>query len=720
MTPPVISPTGGWIGTTLFVLLFLAALILFGLRAGELITLLVKARREDRTDHVDDRIGEFFLVVLGQSGVLRDPIPGIAHFFTFWGFIVIQFGLLNLMLGAFNGSLPLLGDNHTFAVVLDAFVIFVLIALLLFAFRRAVIRPKQLSSFLHGPWDGYIILGLIMVVILTLALVESFQYAAYATSNGVVAANSSGAWTPIGAWLYPIFAGLNAGTSIILYRVFWWLHIGVVLFFLVYLPRSKHLHLMATPFNVFFRSYAPKGALPLLENIEERDDYGVSKPEQFTWKQLLDGYACTECGRCNTVCPATNTGKPLFPKEIILGVKEALFVQSDEILGVNSLYNRLGVAGIRADKTKDEVEAHHEPMVGGIITNDALWACTTCRACMEICPVSIEHVPKIVDMRRHLVMEESDFPTEVTSLFNNIERNANPWEISNDKRAEWAADLGVPLMSENPDAEVLYWVGCMGSFDKRNQKVATAVAKVLLAAGVNFAILGPEESCTGDPARRIGNEYLWQMMAQQNIEVLDGYGFNTSTDHNNHSQNGHSNGATALTTQQRTIITACPHCFNTIKNEYTQLGGNYEVVHHTVFIDKLLADEKIKLPAGFDQRKLTYHDPCYIGRYNDIYDEPRRVLAVLNSNDVTEMGRNRNKSFCCGGGGGRAWMEEKIGKRVNQTRVNEALATGAEVLAAACPFCITMFDDGLKGVEAEEKMKIEDIAEIVAHAIEAQ
>lgn len=718
MTPPVISPTGGWIGTTLFVLLFLVALILFGLRVGELVTLLAKARREDRTDHIDDRIGEFFLVVLGQSGVLRDPVPGIAHFFTFWGFIVIQFGLLNLMLGAFNGSLPLLGANHAFAIVLDAFVIFVFIALLLFAFRRAVIRPKQLSSFLHGPWDGYIILGLILAVILTLALVEGFQYAAYATSNGVAVANSSSAWTPIGAWLYPLFAGLNASASIILYRVFWWLHIGVVLFFLVYLPRSKHLHLMATPFNVFFRSYAPKGALPLLENIEERDDYGVSKPEQFTWKQLLDGYACTECGRCNTVCPATNTGKPLFPKEIILGVKEALFVQSNEILGVNSLYNRLGVAGVRADKTKDEVEAHHEPMVGGIITNDALWACTTCRACMEICPVSIEHVPKIVDMRRHLVMEESEFPTEVTSLFNNIERNANPWEISNDKRAEWAADLGVPLMSENPAAEVLYWVGCMGSFDKRNQKVATAVAKVLLAAGVNFAILGPEESCTGDPARRIGNEYLWQMMAQQNIEVLDGYGFNTSVDHNNH--NDHSNGSSALATQQRTIITACPHCFNTIKNEYTQLGGSYEVVHHTVFIDKLLADEKIKLPAGFDQRKLTYHDPCYIGRYNDVYDEPRRVLTILNSNGVTEMGRNRNKSFCCGGGGGRAWMEEKIGKRVNQTRVNEALSTGAEVLAAACPFCITMFDDGLKGVEAEEKMKIEDIAEIVAHAIEAQ
>jgi Fe-S oxidoreductase len=280
-------------------------------------------------------------------------------------------------------------------------------------------------------------------------------------------------------------------------------------------------------------------------------------------------------------------------------------------------------------------------------------------------------------------------------------------------------------MSENPDADVLYWVGCMGSFDQRNKKVATAVAKILLAAGVNFAILGPEEWCTGDPARRIGNEYLWQMMAQQNIETLNSYGFNTVDSKNGHNgHNGHVSADSSVgngrVAKHRTVITACPHCFNTIKNEYPQLGGNYEVLHHTVFIDRLLTEEKITLPEGFDERKLTYHDPCYIGRYNDVYDEPRRVLTVLNSNGVTEMRRNRNKSFCCGGGGGRAWMEEKIGKRVNQTRVNEALGTGAEVLAAACPFCITMFDDGIKGVEAEERMQIEDISEIVVRAMESQ
>ncbi len=708
MAPP--SPTGNWIGILIFVLIAVIGLALFGVRVGELIALLVKARREDRTDHIDDRIGNFFLVVLGQSGVLRDPIPGIAHFFTFWGFIIIQFGLLSLMLRAFNVSLPFFGDNHGFAVTLDLFIIFVAVALLVFAFRRGVIRPKQLSSFLHGPWDGFIILGLIMLVLITLVLVEIFDYAA----------SSGTSWSLFGSWFGPGLSGLGTSTNLILFRVFWFIHVTIFFAFLVYLPRSKHLHLMATPFNVFFSNYAPKGALPLIENLEEREDYGVSKPEQFTWKQLLDGYACTECGRCNTVCPATNTGKPLFPKEIILGVKEALFVESDQILGEKTLWSRLGIAGVKADETVQEKEAHHEPMVGGIISNDALWACTSCRACMEICPVSIEHVPKIIDMRRHLVMEESDFPAEVTPLFNNIERNSNPWEISNDKRAEWAAGLGVPLLSENPAADVLYWVGCMGSFDRRNQKVATAVAKILKAANVNFAILGPEESCTGDPARRIGNEYLWQMMAQQNIETLNGYGFNKADALNGHNGHAPGNGVAGVAPKHRTIITACPHCFNTIKNEYPQLGGDYEVVHHTVFIDRLLADEKLTLPANFDQRKLTYHDPCYIGRYNDIYDEPRHVLTVLNTNGVTEMRRHRNKSFCCGGGGGRAWMEEKIGKRVNQTRVNEALETGAEVLAAACPFCITMFDDGIKGVEAEDKMQIEDISEIVARALESQ
>ncbi len=698
---PIVSPTGNWIGVVLFVLLLAVGFGLFAVRAGELVALLLKARPEDRTDHLDDRIGEFFLTVLGQRGVLRDPLPGIAHFFTFWGFIIIQVGLLDLLVRAFGFEIPFIGGNPGFVATLDIFVLLVTVSLVFFAIRRAVFHPKQLQSPRHSPLDGYVILGLILAVLVTLALTEAFEYAA---SNGA-------AWSLFGQWLGPWFNGLGNTANVVLFRISWWLHVGVVLFFLSYLPRSKHLHLMATPFNVFFRNYKPRGALPLMENIEEREDYGVSKPEQFTWKQLLDGYACTECGRCNTVCPATNTGKPLLPKEIILGVKESLFEESADILGLKSGWVKLAPLGTRSGEVVHKGQ-EPGPLVGGAISTEALWACTTCRACMEICPVAIEHVPKIVDMRRHLVMEESAFPPEVTSLFNNIERNGNPWEISNDTRAAWAAGLDIPLLSANPDASVLYWVGCMGSFDQRNKKVATAVAKILKAAKVNFAILGPEESCTGDPARRIGNEYLWQVQAQHNIATLDGYGFNRTKN----ASNGHSGAAPV----HRTVLTACPHCFNTLGNEYPQLGGDYEVVHHTVFIDKLLSDQKLTLPENFDTRKLTYHDPCYIGRYNDVYEEPRRVLNVLNNNGVTEMGRNRNKSFCCGGGGGRAWMEEKTGKRINQVRMKEALETGAEVLAAACPFCITMFDDGVKGIEAEEKIQIEDIAEIVAHALDSQ
>src|SRR5947199_452936 len=400
MAPPAISPTGGWIGTTIFAICFVAAILLFCLRAGELITLLAKARKENRTDHIDNRIGAFFQVVLGQSGVLRDPIPGIAHFFTFWGFIIIQVGLANLFLTAFGTTLPILGTSPYFASVLDGFVVFVFIALIVFAIRRRIFRPKQLTSFLHGPWDGFIILGLIFLVIFTLAFVEGFQYAV------------SQEWTPIGAFLGPLLASAGPQVALAGYRVSWWLHMFTVLGFLIYLPRSKHLHLLATPFNVFFSNYQPKGALPMLENIEEREDYGVSKVEQFTWKQLLDGYACTECGRCNTVCPAMNTGKPLYPKEIILRVKEDLFERSDEILSDNTIFSKLGLVKLKTDETETE----HQPMIGGTISKEALWSCTSCMACMEICPVAIEHVPKIIDMRRSLVMEESEFPQEVTSL----------------------------------------------------------------------------------------------------------------------------------------------------------------------------------------------------------------------------------------------------------------------------------------------------------------
>jgi len=682
-----ISPTGGLTGTIIFSILLAASVIIFGIELRRLIELMLQGRPENRFDHLGERVRFFLLMVFGQRGVLRDPIPGLAHFFTFWGFIIISLDSLNLMFGAYGGAIPAVGGDPIFASAVDGFVIAVFVAIVVFSIRRFIIRPAQLESQSHSWVDGAIILGLITIILCSIVGYDVF----------LDHASGGHEWSLFGVWFSGVLGGVSIGTAIILFRVFWWMHLITVLGFLDYLPVSKHLHLLATPFNVFFRRYTPKGALPFMENIEEREDYGVSRVQQFTWKQLLDGYACTECGRCNSVCPALATGKPLWPKEIILGVREELFATGHVPL---------------VGHARPKEETGREPLVGGLIKDESLWACTTCYACVNICPVSIEHVPKIVDMRRYLVMEESRFPQEVIPLFNNMERNQNPWEINNNTRADWAKGLDVPLLAEHPEAEVLYWVGCMASFDQRNRKVATALVKVLKAANVDFAILGPEESCTGDPARRIGNEYLWQMLAQQNIEVLDGYGLNKRKNGANGSTNG------AHPPRPHTIITACPHCFNTIRNEYPQLGGEYEVIHHTQFINRLIAEGRLRLPSGFDTRKLTYHDPCYIGRYNDIYDEPRQILNLVNQNGISEMRRNRNRSFCCGGGGGRVWMEEKIGARVNQTRVQEALDTNAEVLCAACPFCITMFEDGVRGKNVEERLRVEDIAEILARALD--
>ncbi len=708
MGQPAIWPTGSVVGAVIFAIVLIAAWVAFALRIRQLVKLLQIGRPENRFDRVGERIKYFTLMVLGQRGVLRDPLPGIAHFFTFWGFIIIQLDALNLWAEGFHTSLPVI-SSRPFAVILDISVTLAFLALIEFSYRRLVIRPKQLESQHHGMADAFIILGLIFLVLVTLFFFEVFSFVATGGSE----------WTLFGAIVGPSWSGIPTQTAIALASVFWWANILVVLSFLIYIPNSKHLHLMATPFNVFFRNLRPKGALDLIPNLEDREDYGVHAINQFTWKQLLDGYACTECGRCNSVCPALATDKPLWPKEIILGVK-------DELFATGHLHQV-------SDKETTE-ELLGEPMVGGRITEVSLWACTNCGACVEICPVSIEHVQKIDDMRRYLVMEESRFPAEVTPLFTNLERNQNPWEISNDTRADWAREVGVKTLAEDPNVEVLYWVGCMGSFDARNRKVASAFAKVMQSANVSFGILGSEESCTGDPARRIGNEYLWSMLAAQNIDILNGYGFGRDVAANgkqetgsigapNHDLGNHDHGIGAepgRAYKVKTVVATCPHCFNTIKNEYPQLGGNFEVVHHTEFISRLIDAGQLKLPSGFDRRKLTYHDPCFIGRWNDIYDEPRRVLNVINSEGVVEMRRHGNRSFCCGGGGGRVWMEEKIGKRINNTRVQEALDTGAEALAAACPFCITMFEDGIKGVEAQDRFGVEDIAEILARALAAE
>src|SRR6266851_4876665 len=450
----------------------------------------------------------------------------------------------------------------------------------------------------------------------------------------------------------------------------------LLLSFLVYLPYSKHLHIMAAPFNVFFAPQTPKGksTTPDLENAES---FGVGAITEFTWKDLFDLYNCTECGRCTSACPANVSGKELDPKWLILNLQEHLLERGAGLLG------KSGNGG--------QEKAHEKPMVGEVIHDNVLWACTTCRWCVDACPVFIEHVPKIVDMRRWLVLTESRFPAELQPAFRNLETNGNPWQMSWQTRADWAQDLGVKQMSEVNEAEYLYWVGCYGSFDERNRKVARALVRVLQAAGVDFAILGNEEKCTGEPARRLGHEYLYQTLAQGNIETLKRYKF-------------------------QTIVTACPHCFNTIRNEYPQFDGHFRVIHHTQLLDELLRSGRIQ-PAQRDGERITYHDACNLGRYNDIYDEPRRVLASVTRGELVEMKLNRSKGFCCGGGGGRAWLEEHEGRRVNQLRVEQAMEVKPDILASACPFCLTMFEDGVKAKEVGDKIKARDIAELLAERL---
>ncbi len=703
-TAPVIQPTGNIFGAILFAIILVGAWTVFGLRISYLLRLLRLGQPENRINHILKRIGFFLKGVLGQSGVLRNPVPGIAHFFTFWGFIILQLGALNLWANGLGFSLPIVSSN-AYGVVLDVFLVLVTAAIIEFAYRRAILRPAALESKTHDWKEGMIILGLIFLVIFTIVGTNTFDYVA-----------TSGAFTsPISAFFGQLFTGIPLQGAIVLYRAFWWMHILIVLGFLIYVPNSKHLHLMAAPFNVFFQKTEenPKGALPIIPDIEGRfereENVGVSKVNQFTWKQMLDGYACTECGRCNMVCPANLTGKPLQPKEIILEAKAQLFADGNSLLKQSAMSNQ---------KVSEESNADVLQLVGGRISDASLWSCTSCGACVEICPVNIDHVTKIVDMRRHLVMEEEGrFPKEIAPLYTNLERNRNPWQIRNDTRAEWAKDMDIKLMSDDPDCSILYWVGCMGSFDQRNRKVATAFAKVLKAANVDFAILGPEEGCTGDPARRTGNEYLWQTLAQQNIETLDGYGFNKRVEALNGAKAEKTDAAAPA--KRRLILTTCPHCFNTIKNEYPQLGGEYTIMHHTQYINLLVMSGKLQLPAHFDKRALTYHDPCYVGRWNDIYDEPRSVLNTVSDAPITEMPRNKNRSFCCGGGGGQVWMEDKTGVRVNHTRVQEALDTGAEAMAAACPFCITMFEDGVTAKGKAEDFKVDDLAEVVARALES-
>lgn len=611
-----------------------------------------------------ERIKTALVNVLGQKAVLQNPGIGIAHTLIFWGFIIISIGTLEQFLTTlYNGaSFEFIGETlyRAFVFSQDLFTGLVLIGVLFAAYRRLIIKPKHLGQSKDA---NYVLLftGGLMVSIF---LMNAFHAAGnpYFRDSYFVSSH-----------LADLFSGFGFSdeTNHHLFTFFKWVHMLLVLGFAVYIPGSKHLHIVAAGPNTFLRKLnREKGMTSINFEDETLTQYGASKVTDLSWKDALDLYSCTECGRCQELCPAWNTDKPLSPKNLIVDLKKNLHANKPLILSG------------KGDEVSHIIDDH--------VTEDVIWSCTSCRACEIACPVFIEHTDKIYDARRNLVMMESRFPAEVQTVFKNMETNASPWAFSPAERANWADDLDVKKMSDVGTAEnldVLLWVGCAGSYDDRNKKVVRSFVSLLNKAGIKFAILGTEEQCTGDSARRIGNEYLFQTLAKANVETLNRY-------------------------QVKKIVTACPHCFNILKNEYGELGGQYEVTHHSQYIAQLISQGKLKSTKPISET-VTFHDSCYLGRWNDVYSEPRQAIKSIPEVKLVEMKLNHDKGMCCGAGGGRMWMEEHLGKRINLTRTEQALETGATTVATACPFCITMINDGMKEKEMSGKIKVKDISELV-------
>jgi len=651
-----------------FWFLFAIAFGLFAYRGYQLFSLIGLGGYENRFDHLGRRlmvmIGLVFPQVCSLRSVSKKDIAGIGHAFIFWGFLLF---LLSYLIYVFVGDGLGLSEairnttfSRYFSLILDIAGFVVALAIIWAVIRRYILRPARLEP----TGEAAIILVLIFLLMLAHVCIEGFRI--NITGDALVA------WVPVGLAFAKFFNWLGLGESLqrFLYGVTWWVHYLVIIGFLVFILYSKHLHIMVAPINIFFSSLRPKGALVPID-LEKAESYGISRIEQFTWKQLLDLYACTQCGRCQANCPAYLTDKPLNPKQVILDLKEHLLEEGPSLLKAKASVANLPM----------------KALIGEVITEDVLWSCTTCRACQEQCPALIEHIDKIVDMRRNLILEQAKIPETAEAILRCIEARGHTCRGTTVDRTEWVKGLGVKLLSEGSQVELVFWVGCTAALEDRNMKVAVAMAKILQNAGINFGILGLEETCCGEPARRMGNEYLFQLQAQKNIEILEHYNV-------------------------KKIVATCPHCFNTIKKEYLQFGGNFEVVHHSQLIAELFRQGRVKPTTLFD-KKVTYHDSCYLGRYNDIYELPRQIIKTVSKGKLLEMERNRGTSFCCGGGGGRFWMEERIGKRVSEERTEEVMKTGAGIVVTACPYCLQMFEDAIRGKEAQESLKALDIAEII-------
>jgi Fe-S oxidoreductase len=685
----VVMQPGYFPANIIFSLVFLAAIGFFCFTVYKLYCVLRLGQPENRFDQIGKRLWSVATFVFGQKRVVREP-SGWGHFFIFWGFIIITIGSLETFgVGFYHGFAywKILGKTLTAFLYLlqDLLCTGVVGALIVSLYRRFVIKPERLrfTDRQAANKDAGIIIGLILVLVMCLFGVRGVEYC--------LAQLEPGRYFPSAAFVSVAVSGLFAGMSqaglAVWYSIFWWLHTLIILGFLVYVPFSKHLHILGAIPNIFFRRFRPIGELSKMDlEDESKEKFGVSEIEEFSWKQLLDLCACTECGRCSENCPAALTGKPLSPKETTHCLKKHLLAKGKLLVDKKD-----EPEGCAAEELK-------KALIGEICLPDEIWSCTTCGNCMEHCPVFGEHIQKIIDMRRYLVLTESNFPPEVQNVMRNWETNSNPWGLPFATRDDWAKDLDVKTLAENPEAEYLLYVGCAGSFDARAKKVTAAVVKLLNYAGINFAILGTEEKCCGETARRIGNEYLFQTMATELTEIINGYGI-------------------------KKIITTCPHCYNTLKNEYYQFGGNWEVFHHSEFLHRLLNEGKLKPRCRLDHMdtQVVFHDSCYLGRYNGLYEEPREILKAIPGLCLEEMERCRNKSFCCGAGGGRMWMEETLGhQKINEARTDQALAQDPEIIGVCCPFCAIMLEDGIKARNKEETVKVLDIAELLLLSVEAE
>ena len=674
-------------------LLLVAALLVFSYQIYRQFGLLARLAPERRFDQPWRRLGRLFRLGFAQermAGRERERSSGLMHFFIFWGFMVLALREIILFGEGFHVGfqevLPLLGSAsilaylYTFAYDLFEVIVVAMVAFALY--RRLVIKPERLESSVEAYVILWMILGVVATDLLHSAAKENLILL-HGHALPYLSDPSFGTemdWAPMAGILAWLISGWGEWPLFFLFQFGYWLHLAVVLVFLCLLPLSKHFHIITALPNVLFSSLdGPHTPIALLsledEQAWEREAIGMNRIEQLTWKQGLDLYTCTECGRCYDICPTYVTKKPLTLKWFNDDLRHHLMDEASQIL-------------------KTGASSGAKTLVGDVISPDTLWSCTTCRACEEVCPVGIEHVPRIIAMRQGQVLMHDAYPEELKTTFKGLERNGNPWGIGYDQRGDWAEGLDIPVLEEGGgETDVLLWVGCMGAYDQRNQKIAHATAALLKKAGVRFAILGSKEKCTGDLARRAGNELLYQTLAGENVETLNAHKFTK-------------------------VVTACPHCLQNLKNEYPQLEGRYEVYHHSQFLAELVEQGRLS-PIPNQGGRVTFHDPCYLGRYNNEYEAPRALLRDTVAGETVEMRRSRNESFCCGAGGARMWMEETISSRVNEERVRQAEEAGADTVVTACPFCMVMIDDGIKQTGRENTMQVRDIAELLLDAVEA-